>query len=548
MFRFLLVFCLLGVTLPVFSLDSAPGPADFSNPSDSSNPADFDGGARGDSAMAARYAQWAKDAVDQGRWSEAIAGLERASDFAGVSSDISYLLALARSHESKGRRLVLEALNRSIAVNRWTLYDSDAARLMKAENLICMRAYPEALAELSPLSKSPQEAVLTLRAFEFFKPDEFLRFMADTLDRFPRETGPVRVFFDYLRNKNAGGLKAAKEDPALLELILRRLPVLLPKDPELAWMAAPFMRDSDEAKRLVEAYRAVHTPVPASLPAALRLGVIDEKTAMEELFAPPVDKTGPVLDVALLTELWNLLRTEEARAVFRRNLSAYTGVFIEDADKDGIPEVSVEYSGGLLTQYNYDADQDGCPELTVFFEAGVPTRASALIPPDVSAGQRADIQWERYPAILNVELAGVRYIPRPIDFHYSPITFEDFCGSGLLFPRREPLSPPLTRRLLVFSVHLIERPSREFKGGIEIVELARGIPVLAREYVGGLKVSETEFLRGRPQLQRLDLNLDGRMDTVRRFKRNYKPVELENLWDYDRDIDTVSTWDGEYGE
>ena len=512
----------------------------------------LDTGARGDSAMAARYAQWAKDAVDQGRWTEALAGLERAQDFADVSSDISYLLALARSHENKSRTLVLEALDRALAVDSWILYDSEDARLMKAENLVDMRAYGKALAELAGAAKSPKEAVLTLRALMFFRPGEFRRYMADTLDRYPRETGPVRVFFAYLENENAAGHNPGKEELELLELIIRRLPVLLPKDPELAWMAAPFMRDTAEAKRLVSAYRAIHTPAPASLPAALRLGVIDEETAMEELFAATLnqgssaDTGGHTLDLSLLSVTWDLLRSEDTRAIFRRNLSAYTGVIIEDGDRDGIPEISAKYSGGLLVQYNYDADQDGDPELTVDFEAGEPKRAVALIPPDPGVRQSAEIQWEQYPSVLEVKLDGVRYIPRPKEFFYSPLTFDELWGSGLLYPRRDPSSPPLTRRALVLGVHLVERPSLEFKGGIEVVELNRGIPVRAREYVGDLMVSETEFLRGRPQLQRLDLNLDGRMDTVRHFRRSYRPVELEDLWNYDRDIDAVSDWDGEY--
>jgi hypothetical protein len=82
---------------------------------------------------------------------------------------------------------------------------------------------------------------------------------------------------------------------------------------------------------------------------------------------------------------------------------------------------------------------------------------------------------------------------------------------------------------------------------MEVVELNQGIPVRAREYAGDLMVSETEFLRGRPQLQRLDLDLDGRIDTVRRFSRNYRAAELEELWDYDRDFDyTVNVQDGTF--
>ena len=169
-----------------------------------------------------------------------------------------------------------------------------------------------------------------------------------------------------------------------------------------------------------------------------------------------------------------------------------------------------------------------------------------FIPPQGPAGSlaggnrsNAAIQWERYPAILEVELDGVRYIPRPFDFHFSPFTFVNLWNSGLLFPERDPLSPPLTRRVLVSSVRRVERPSLEFSGGLEVVELTQGIPVGAREYVGDLMVSETEFLRGRPQLQRVDLTLSGRMDTVRRFSKTYRPMELEELWNYDRDIEHV---------
>jgi len=540
-FNFLLVFFLISAASPVYPLDETPE--------------------RGDAAMAERYAQWAKNAIDSGSWGEALAGLERASDFANVSSDISYLLALARSHENKNRLSVLEALEMSLVVNRWSLYGSEDARLMKAENLIAIRAYTQALAELSRVRKSPMEAELTLKALVFYRPNEFRSYMTETLDRYPRDTGPVRIFLEFIKNENAVGRNPGDPrydlepefhqlpvflfhsvDIEILELVIHRLPVLLLKDPDLAWMAAPFLRDRDEAKRLVMAYRAVNKPAPASLPIALALGIIDEEIALEELFGFSDEKA--VLDMALLSDIWTLLRRNESRALFSRNLSVYTGVIKEDADKDGVFESSVEYNRGILRLHTYDADQDGIPELTVYYEAGDPVRARVYIPPDGNRGVglpaesgMAILQWERYPAVLEAELDGIRYIPRPLDFHFSPFGFTELWGSGLLFPRRDPLSPSLTRRVLVSSVLHIERPSLEFAGGKEVVELSQGIPVRAMEYVGDLMVSETEFLRGRPQLQRLDLDFNGRFDTVRFFKRGYRWMELEDLWNYDRDFD-----------
>ena len=509
--RLLMVMLLLGFTLGAHAFEPLP---------------------LRDSAVAERYALWAMDLIERGQWPQALAGLERAADFADVSSDISYLLALARSRQNNSRGTILEALSRALYVNRWNVFTSEDARLLKAETLIGIRAHHQALHELSMVRRSPREAVLTLRALSFARPWDFFAHMTHTLDRYPRETEPVRLFFSFLANEHRAGRVPARDELDLLELVIRRLPALLIHDRELAWMAAPFMWDRAEARRLVLAYRAIHTPEPQSIPAALRLDIIDEETAVRELFA------GAVLDRGLLDEVRELLRGDEAISLFRRNLSAFTGVIIEDADRDGIPETVAVYFEGMLVRYTYDATQDGLPNLTVYFEAGVPMRAYELLLPERGGGQRAAaIQWERYPAILEVELDGVRYIPRPFDFHYAPFVFNNLWDSGLLFPERDPLTPPLTRRALVFNTVRVQRPSREFHGGIEVVELSQGIPIRAREYVGNLVVSETEFLSGRPQFQRVDLTLSGRMDTIRRFTGAYRPMELEDLWDYNRDIE-----------
>ena len=491
-----------------------------------------------DSAVADSYAQWALNAIERGRWAEALAGLERAADFADVSSDISYMLALARSNQNRSRGTVLEALNQALYLNRWNLFDRETALLFRAETLIELRAHNEALADLSRVRSSPRQAELTLRALASSQPWNFFNHMTNILDLYPRETGPVRVFLRFLKAEQRAGNIPGAAERELLELVIRRLPALLLHDRELAWMAAPFMRDGAEARRLVLAYRAINDPSPESLPVALRLGVIDETSALEELFA------GNVLDRGLLDDVWELLRGEQALYIFGRNLSAFTGVITEDANGDGIPETMATYLYGMLTLFTYDATQDGLPDLTVYFEAGEPRRAVMQFPPDGAraAGRgMATILWERYPAILEVELDGVRYIPRPFDFHHSPFVFNNLWGSGLLFPERDPLVPVLTRRVLVFNSLRIERPSLEFIGGTEVVDLDRGIPVRAREYVGNLRVAETEFSMGRPQFQRVDLALSGRMDTVRFFRNAGQPMEPEDLWDYNRDIEyTVS--------
>ena len=491
-----------------------------------------------DAAVAERYALWTQNLINDGYWAEALLALERASDFADVSSDISYLLALARSHENKPRQTVLEALEISLETGLWKNYRPGDARLLKAEQLVALRLYQETLEELSLVSMSVREAELRLKALVALNNSAFLRYMADTLDRYPRDTGPARIFFTYLKNRDLSARKAGEEELQILELLVRRLPVLLLKDPELAWMAAPFMRDNDGARRLLLAYRALHKPVPASLPPALKLGVIDEINALEELF----NASNTCLDISLLDEFWGLLRRDEERRLFRRNLSVFSGVIIEDADRDGIYETFAEYGRGVLRSSTYDPSQSGVPDLVIHYEAGNPAGAMYLLPPESSKGppsrKALKLVWERYPAVLEAELDGVRFIPRPFDFHFSPVKFTEFLG--LLFPKRDPLSPPLTRRVLVSQSLRVERPSPEFEGAIEVVELSAGIPVRAREFSGDLMISETEFLRGRPLLQRVDLDFDGRMETSRQFNKTYPLPEFEDLWDYKRIIDRVT--------
>jgi hypothetical protein len=424
---------------------------------------------------------------------------------------------------------------------------ADETLLRNAGNLIAEKQYGEALSVLNSLSESPEGARLRLLALRFrFDTEEFFRYAAVVFDRYPRETGPARVFLDYLNAERKAGHAADPRGRPLLDLILKRLPALIPADADLAWMAAPFISDIEEARRLVMAYRAVNGPAPASLPVALNLGVIDEETAMADLFGI----RGVRIDKDLIEEIWSLFRDNNRRSMFSRNLSAWPGVITEDVNGDGIAEGEAVYRGGLLTAYTWDANQDKQPELAVYFEAGFPRSAVLRA---VSAGQdRIIVEWENFPAVFEARLGEERFIPRPMDFSFAPVKFRDIAGSDLLFPQWDPLAGSLNRRTLAANSVEIERPSREFSGAVEIVELGRSIPIRAREYLDGVLVSETDFLRGKPLIQRIDLDLDGRLETVRYFIRPPAPAfgaEFDDpavFLDYALDIDYAdSDWDGD---
>jgi tetratricopeptide (TPR) repeat protein len=513
----------------------------------------------GDAAIAGRYLAWAEEEIARGRWAEALAGLERGADYGDVYSDISYVLALARSVCARSREEVLDALRRSLEADRWDRYQPEAARILEAKTLVELRRFEPALLVLENCNQAAYDTYYwKLRALWDLDGGEFLRVMARAMDSFPRHPGPVRLLFSRLAAGLPPGAGQAAYWPGngreLVDLALRRLPVLLEADPELAYLAVPFLGDPGEVRRLVGSYRAEHFPPnPASIPAALNLGLIDDVTAVKELFAdPPASGPGPrnidkpgglwddykrglILDKTLILSVWRCLRGNEGRRLFERNLLSFSGVILEDTDGDGIAESAAVYQDGLLVRYTYDEDQDGPAEWDIRFSAGVPHEAEIAVPVKEGGRIKALLRWERYPAVLHTDLEGVRYIPRPMDYFFTPLRFVPLVQGGLLYPQREDLLSVLTERSLQSFAVVSERPSGEFSGAVERTGFEDGFPVRSRVYMNGRVVAETEFRLGRPLTQRADLDQDGRMETIRHFDRNEYGVVVFSESDWDGD-------------
>jgi hypothetical protein len=161
-------------------------------------------------------------------------------------------------------------------------------------------------------------------------------------------------------------------------------------------------------------------------------------------------------------------------------------------------------------------------------------------------GSRVFLEWEQYPAALRAELGDTIYILRPGDFFFHPLQFRDFLGSNLLYPERGFIRQ-ISRRALVSMALVIERPGRIILGSLERTEMQGGVKRRSREYLGDMLVSETEYLLGQPLVQRIDLDQDGRLETVRRFRRS--DFSLDDTGEL---VSSESDWDGdgvyEYGE
>jgi len=487
--------------------------------------------------LAQLYVEGALKAITAGRWQDAEALLKQGADFSNVSSDLSYLLALVRFQLEQPVGAVLEALRQAKMTDRWQRYTAEAASVLEAQALIQMRQFDQALQILQSLFPSADVRFLQLKIFTLQNNQgQFSRLFSQVVNTYPLDPRFAALYFGYMKDKVPGS-----QDPQLVSLLLQRLPALQKTDPKLPLLAVPFIQNLSDRRRIIEAYLAQGNDLLPILSEALNLGVIDETTALNTL----ADQQR--ISVELLRKVWTQLRTDASRRLFSEKFATYSGRITEDSDKDGISEVIVEYQHGRIQMYRFDANQDRIDEIRVFFEQGLPQHAF-IAPYEDSLD--VQVYWEQYPLVDHCTAGAVTYIPAPASFSYAPFKLKPIVGTypeiTLLFPEREQLLPRLTERSLVSFAAKIIRPGTLAKDSLETIELKNGLPLRSTETVKGRLISVLEFTLGQPDLQRIDMDLDGRFETIRRYRLGTVRLDPVEALAYQQRYDSIeSDWDGD---
>jgi tetratricopeptide (TPR) repeat protein len=445
-------------------------------------------------AVAEKYFQWAQTAVDEGRWNTALAGLKRASDFAENSSDISYLLAIALIHQNQPRHDALAAVKLAVETDKWQRYSHEQGLLLQANIEVKLHHFQNALSILNIVadcSESYRVRLLALKGLQDWS--HFIDSATIALEKYPKDHCIARIVLETI---SLAPLSDAMRP--LVNKIIERLPLLINTDPELAYIATPFIPDTDQVRRLITAYRAANKPAPASLSYSINFGVIDGKTAVDELF------NSLTIDKNLMLSMWSLFRDNPSREQMRQKFLSYSGIVTEDRDQDGAAEIHTEYKDGRISKLSYDEDFDGIFETIVSFQDGVPVKASVR-----------DIQvvWEQYPSVSSVLVDNQLYVLKLNDLFFAPIKLINIADG--LYP--EISQTFISEKTLPSKTLFIERGSIEFIGAVERIEMENGIPTRSRQFLDGRIVSETAFKAGKPISEIIDLDLDGIMETKRLF-------------------------------
>lgn len=486
--------------------------------------------------LAQQYVEAALQAIQNGRWQDAEALLEQGSDFSAASSDLSYLLALVHFQLDRPIRSVLEALRQAKMTDRWQRYTDEAASLLETQALMHMRQFEQAQQILSRLFPSADVLYFRLKILALQNEQrQFTQLFSKVIYTYPLDPRFAELYFGYMKNKAPG-----PQDLPLISLLLSRLPALQKIDPILPVMAIPFIQDVSERRRIYESYRALGKDLFPILGLGLELGVLDEITAINELV------NNNIIPVELARQVWGQLRTDKSRQYFSDALAQFSGYMSEDSDGDGISEALVEYQNGSIKGYRFDANQDKQDEIQVVFEQGIP-KEGTIAPYEGTLNAR--VLWDVYPLVEQITAGPNTYIPAPAGFNYAPFKLKPLVGTypdmPVLFPEREPFLPRITERALVSFAAKIIRPGNLAKDSIETIELHKGLPLRSIETLKGRIISVLEFSLGQPSIQHIDMDLDGRLETVRRFRIGTVNLDPVEALDYQQSYYSIeSDWDG----
>jgi hypothetical protein len=439
----------------------------------------------------------------------------------------------------------------ALATDRWTLYSRADALRLETEMLIRLRRYNEAFDTILALEEDARTAELRLLALEHLPYDaEFEAAMEAAFKRYPNSPQFLRILFRHAAQRPFPDAR----ERALVDTALKRLPVLLTADGDLIRYAAPFIADRDEARWMLAAWRATGGSRKArleALPVCLEIGLIDERTALDELFAPSAVNE---VDRGVLLAVWDLLRTNAAREMMVGRLTVFSGTITTDMNTDGVTDSRSEYRTGVLVSYTLDADQDGVDEMSVKFGSDEapgalwPVSAELVYENEAAPGryERIFVVWERYPALREAIIGKTRWLFRPMEASYPALSFRTAGGpGGILLVEPDRRVAAFTRGMMAGYAYRIERPGRDFPDGIEVIECDGDVIYSAKEYVGGRLASETFYEGSIPVFQYIDLDIDGRMETVRRFSRSVSVTTSDNIEQAFEIISVESDFDGD---
>ncbi|MFH2113017.1 MAG: tetratricopeptide repeat protein, partial [Spirochaetota bacterium] len=465
-------------------------------------------------ALAIARVSGAISALSLGFSDEALELVDEALTFAPADPDANYLRAMIGLATGESLATALASMETALAGGDYRFHDLLDAQIMYASLLVRVKRPEDALRFLDGKPADPEmlyAGAIARRMLGDLDGERGL--IAEALKRFPDDPRPL---VRWLSRREPLELNPA--NASLLARLFELRPALAERDRRLNILLAPYAASLEDARFLVREFRAMGgSPGYSAIP-ALRLGLVDEHRAMEELLAGVGGGGPPQLEWPDLEALAGLFSGREALDSLIATFRSFNGIMFLDSNYDGSHEIMIRYESGLPASMTVDDNQDGIPEMLVSFSDGVPASIELQ-----AVSTRLEVHYASWPyastVVLHDGISSDRYhfslavMPLPLVQYHELVrgstgVIRGLTPSGLGLP---------SRNSLVMNAYRIERLS---PAGHESLLAMDGIPQRSwwQDQYG--QQGRTIYRDGLPVDERMDLNGDGVFEARRHWRRD----------------------------
>ncbi len=486
-----------------------------------------------DLAIGRRYHQLAVGLLAKGDIHGAEEVLVAGMDWASSLSDIPAELALLFEGQGRPRYDIIDLLSQ--ALERDVFIEKSPAAILefRANQYFETGNYSRALADLDQLEDSESCSLLRLHIFERMRQLGLVQAQLDApgkepyqraLSAHPFSLDIARATADYCRQVplRAGG-------QLLVETLFKRLPLLGEEDAGLYWRMSELTANFDERRRLVARSLAEGCKETGAVLAALDVGVLDGRRAVELVFEQEE------LEIEDLTNLWKLLRSDEERELFLDYAHHFSGNLIARLSKENWRRAIIVYEQGSPLLLKADWDGDRRTDYTLMFNGEKPISALWRLS---GQGHMKDpeymaLRWSEYPAIESARIGSYEYQFSPGEVLWAPLLFpEPAWGDIWRYPTLELENSEIGSAFLLAHAIQIKRPGRRFLQSTEIISLEQGRVRKSIEMLGDTHVAKKQFsATGQLVFEDIDMDMDGSMEARLIYaQEDYVPDFIDDVY------------------
>ncbi|MGP1415337.1 MAG: hypothetical protein ACTTJ6_05295 [Treponema sp.] len=480
-------------------------------------------------------------------YEQAMFQAELGRGYAPKMADFLYLKALCANLLDEPAKYCLDYLN--IAFEKgmmWHRFNVEDASLLRASLSVNTKQYAQALRIVSSLPFEMSDAAL-IKAKALYglnRRKEAEDVILQALDRHSFDSRFPKLFLVQEKDR-----RQTTYSKSIANRILENLYVWKDNEPILLPLSVHFEDDEKINRRNLKIYREMHTHFLPSyttqelffagdtILSNINYGVLSDEASIRELFSLKVMlrdfSTGKkIIQNAIykehLLQLAKIVGNQGARDLIKSLLLNYSGVLLDDENKDGIVESTLYYKAGRPDVVLFDRDQNGYPAFVVQCNFGIPK--SVLIGDEMNT-----LIYDEYPFVSSFQAQDEFFQIRPRVLKWQPFTLERL--KLMLFSDSEKHKSFF---VLTLNLNIKEMNEASLKHVAAYKEIKkedekirtfydRGEIISLETRVDNEVVSLVNYKNGIPSIEKNDIDRDGYFEKLQEFDKygNIKKISID---------------------